>query len=283
MVTNGEADVVNAVLLVAAAVALAGLPRLRRRLQLSRAKHRSLQGHPRISRFLAKLVPFYEYDDETFFRSDGATADIAGQRRAGLDRLAGLFRDRSPNTRGAGEAIEVGLSDLQFTSAYRVPFQYSRYVRRRLPPGSVLGESCGVLVKDLDGNASYDLTGSYGVNLFGYDFYKDCIDAGIERVRSLGPLLGSYHPLVEDNIRRLQSISGLDEISFHMSGTEAVMQAVRLARYHTGRSHLVVFSGAYHGWWDGVQPGAGNPRPVGDVYTLKEVDDDTLHVLRSRG
>jgi len=282
MVTNGEADVVNAVLLVAAAVALAGLPRLRRRLQLSRAKHRSLQGHPRISRFLAKLVPFYEYGDETFFRSDGAPADIAGQRRAGFDRLAGLFRDRSPNTSGAGEAIEVGLSDLQFTSAYRVPFQYSRYVKRRLPIGSLLNESYGVLVKDLDGNVAYDLTGSYGVNLFGYDFYKECVDAGIARVRPLGPLLGSYHPIVEDNIRALTSISGLDEVSFHMSGTEAVMQAVRLARYHTGRSHLVVFSGAYHGWWDGVQPGAGNPRPVGDVYTLKEVDDDTLRVLESR-
>ena len=42
-------------------------------------------------------------------------------------------------------------------------------------------------------------------------------------------------------------VSGLDEVSFHMSGTEAVMQAVRLARYHTGRSHLVRFCGAYHG------------------------------------
>jgi glutamate-1-semialdehyde 2,1-aminomutase len=137
-------------------------------------------------------------------------------------------------------------------------------------------------VKDLDGNAAYDLTGSYGVNLFGYDFYKECIDAGIERVKALGPLLGSYHPLVEENVTRLKAISGLDEVSFHMSGTEAVMQAVRLARYHTGRSHLVVFSGAYHGWWDGVQPGAGNPRPVHDVYTLKEVGDDTLRVLKSR-
>jgi len=283
MVAIGGVDAVNAALDIAAAVVVvAGLHQLRRRLQLSRAKHRSLQGHPRISRLLAKLVPFYEYDDRTFFRSDGAPTEIAGQRRAGFERLAGLFRDRAPMTSRAGEAIEVGLSDLQFTSAYRVPFQYSRYVRQRLSIGSLLGESSGVLVKDLDGNASYDLTGSYGVNLFGYDFYKDCIDAGIERVRSLGPLLGSYHPLVEDNIRRLQSISGLDEVSFHMSGTEAVMQAVRLARYHTGRSHLVVFSGAYHGWWDGVQPGAGNPRPVRDVYTLKEADDDTLRVLKTR-
>ena len=40
-----------------------------------------------------------------------------------------------------------------------------------------------------------------------------------------------------------------------MSGTEAVMQAVRLARYHTNKRRLVQFCGAYHGWWDGVQPG----------------------------
>ena len=60
-------------------------------------------------------------------------------------------------------------------------------------------------------------------------------------------------------MRRLQAISGLDEVSFHMSGTEAVMQAVRLARYHTRRTYLVRFCGAYHGWWGDVQPGAGNP------------------------
>ena len=67
-----------------------------------------------------------------------------------------------------------------------------------------------------------------------------------------------------------------------MSGTEAVMQAVRLARYHTRRTHLVQFCGAYHGWWDGVQPGIGNPRPTDDVYMLREMDDATLRVLRTR-
>ena len=67
-----------------------------------------------------------------------------------------------------------------------------------------------------------------------------------------------------------------------MSGTEAVMQAVALARYHTRRSHLVRFCGAYHGWWDGVQPGAGNPREVRDVYTLAEDSEATLRVLETR-
>jgi glutamate-1-semialdehyde 2,1-aminomutase len=74
----------------------------------------------------------------------------------------------------------------------------------------------------------------------------------------------------------------MDEVSFHMSGTEAVMQAVRLARYHTGRTKLVRFCGAYHGWWGDVQPGPGNPVAARDTYTLKEISEATLRVLRRR-
>jgi glutamate-1-semialdehyde 2,1-aminomutase len=85
-----------------------------------------------------------------------------------------------------------------------------------------------------------------------------------------------------DNVRRLCEISELDEVSFHMSGTEAVMQAVRLARYHTSRSHLVRFAGAYHGWWGDVQPGIGNPIAPNATYTLAEMSERTLHVLRTR-
>ena len=88
--------------------------------------------------------------------------------------------------------------------------------------------------------------------------------------------------MVADNIARLGRLSSLDEVSFHMSGTEAVMQAVRLARYHTRRSHLVRFCGAYHGWWSDVQPGIGNPVDRRETYTLKDMSEPTLRVLRSR-
>jgi glutamate-1-semialdehyde 2,1-aminomutase len=71
-------------------------------------------------------------------------------------------------------------------------------------------------------------------------------------------------------------------VSFHMSGTEAVMQAVRLARYHTRRTHLVRFCGAYHGWWGDVQPGVGNPVAADRTYTLKDMHADALRVLRTR-
>ena len=60
------------------------------------------------------------------------------------------------------------------------------------------------------------------------------------------------------------------------------MQAVRLARYHTRRRHVVRFCGAYHGWWGDVQPGVGNPMPARDTFTLSEMSERTLHVLRTR-
>jgi glutamate-1-semialdehyde 2,1-aminomutase len=171
---------------------------------------------------------------------------------------------------------------MQFTANYRVPFQFSRHVCEHLKGGSFLEASDGVMVVDLDGNRFFDLTGSYGVNVFGYDFYKTCIDYGVARVRDLGPVLGAYHPLLAKNVARLKEISGLDEVSFHMSGTEAVMQAVRLARYHTARSHLVRFCGAYHGWWGDVQPGIGNPQPARETYTLEDMDEAALKVLATR-
>jgi glutamate-1-semialdehyde 2,1-aminomutase len=252
------------------------------RWQLSLAKHRSLTGHSRMARRFASLVPFYEYGEPQFFNTDGAPENIAAARRAGFRRLGQVFAERFKKTAGLTGEIGAGVSDLQFTSRYRVPFQFSGYVRRHFKTGAFLASSSGVTVTDLDGNKLYDLTGSYGVNVFGYDFYKECIERGSERVRGLGPVLGAYHPVTAYNVRRLLQISGLDEVSFHMSGTEAVMQAVRLARYHTGRSHLVRFCGAYHGWWDDVQPGVGNPLAARETYTLKDMDDASLRVLRSR-
>src|ERR1700704_804908 len=60
------------------------LRKVQLRLQLSRAKHRSLTGHSRMARRFASLVPFYEYDDSQFFRTDGAPEDVVAARRAGF-------------------------------------------------------------------------------------------------------------------------------------------------------------------------------------------------------
>jgi glutamate-1-semialdehyde 2,1-aminomutase len=260
----------------------APLNKLKGRIALSKSKHRSLTGHARIARRVAALVPFYEYDQQGFFRADDPPEEIALQREAGFRRLVAQFDARYGTTAELTDDVRDGLSDLQFTDAYRVPFQFSRFAREHLKFGVFLKSSSGVKVTDLDGNEFYDVTGSYGVNLFGYDFYKQCIDRAVEQARDLGPVLGYYHPAVAYNVRRLREISGLDEVSFHMSGTEAVMQAVRLARYHTRRTHLVRFCGAYHGWWGDVQPGVGNPTTARETYTLSDMSEDTLRVLATR-
>ena len=270
--------------LAAGAVAATAVvaPKVKARLALSRAKHRSLTGHSKMSRMVARLVPFYEFDINDFFRSDGAPAEVATRRQDGFFRLARLYGERFAKGRQLTLEAAGKISDLQFTEAYRVPFQYSRLVREHLGTSAFVESSAGVMVRDVDGNEAYDLTGSYGVNIFGNDFYKECITGAETRARALGPVLGPYHPVITDNVARLCEISGQDEVSFHMSGTEAVMQAVRLARYHTGRTHLVRFAGAYHGWWGDVQPGVGNPISPHETYTLADMSERTLHVLKTR-
>ena len=268
-------------LLGAGAVGAGTLP-LHRRLLLSRAKHRSLAGHARWSRRIARLIPAIDYAPNRFFRCDGAPDDVAAQRRAGFERLAALFAERFEKGRALTAATRPGLSDLQFTGQYRVPFPFARHVREHLAVGAFADRSAGVRVTDVDGNDFYDLTGSYGVNLLGYDAYKEIIAGAVEEAGRLGPVLGALHPVTADNVARLRTLTGLDEVSFHMSGTEAVMQAVRLARYHTGRTHLARFCGAYHGWWGDVQPGVGNPVAAGQTYTLAEMSEAALRAIATR-
>src|SRR5882757_6610245 len=105
-----------------AAGVVAALPRLKSRLELSRAKHPSLTGHARMSRLFAGLVPFYEYEGERFFRADNPPDDVAALRRKGFFDLADLYRARFPETVRQTVDVADTISDLQFTAAYRVPF-----------------------------------------------------------------------------------------------------------------------------------------------------------------
>jgi glutamate-1-semialdehyde 2,1-aminomutase len=252
------------------------------RLRLSFAKHRSLAGHPRMARRVAALLPSYSYDEDQAFAVDGAPPEVVAKRKAAFSNLIARGQARYPKTLQASALAAESLSDLQFVSAYRVPFQFRKLAAQGLKMGSFVQSTAGVTVTDLDGNVFYDLTGSYGVNLFGNDFYKQCMAQGADLVKDLGPVLGAYHPVMLDNLHRIKAISGMEEVSFHMSGTEAVMQAVRLARYHSGRNKLVRFCGSYHGWWGDVQPGIGNPIHARDTLNLTEMGEATLQVLRTR-
>jgi len=100
----------------AAGAAAAAFPKLHARLALSRAKHRSLTGHSKMSRAVARLIPHYEFDIDDFFRSDGAPAAIATQRQDAFFRLASLYEQRYPKGRAlTKEAAErIGADRLDF-------------------------------------------------------------------------------------------------------------------------------------------------------------------------
>ena len=119
-----------------------------------------------MARRFAALVPFYEYDEHAVLpRRRGARG---GRRRAArrLHAAGGHIRASGSRKRPPSAAkSRGGVSDLQFTARYRVPFQFSRMrARSTSRPASFLESSAGITVTDLDGNRLYDLTGSYGVN-----------------------------------------------------------------------------------------------------------------------
>ena len=192
-------------------------------------------------------------------------------------------RRASPRRSGGPPRSPTASPICNSPTAYRVPFQYSRFVRKHLRVGAFVQSSDG-----RDGHRPRRQPLLRPDRLLRRQparqrrLQRD--DAARRSIgcASSGRCSAPYHPVVADNVRRLQEISGLDEVSFHMSGTEAVMQAVRLARYHTRRSHLVRFCGAYHGWWGDVQPGVGNPVPARETYTLDGYVRGSLRVLRTR-
>ncbi len=155
------------------AAVLAAWPAARLRLELSRAKHPSLAGHVRWAKRVAAWLPGYDYEADRFFAGDGAPADVAARRQAGLERLGTWFRTHCAKSMAETSRARAGLSDLQFTSRYRVPFPYSERLREYLSLGAFAESSQGVRVTDLDGNAFVDVSGSYGVNVFGVDFYRE--------------------------------------------------------------------------------------------------------------
>src|SRR5258708_24746191 len=81
-----------------AAALATSLVTLRRRLELSKAKHRTLTGHARMARRGAALGPFYGYDEDRFFCSDAAPQEIVSPRRAGFKPPAAPYDTRFSRT-----------------------------------------------------------------------------------------------------------------------------------------------------------------------------------------
>lgn len=135
---------------------------------------------------------------------------------------------------------ELVEGDARFTSpSYTRPYPLA--VRR----------GAGAWIEDLDGNRFLDFTAGIAVCTTGH-----CHPRVVEAIRrQAGELLHMcgadfYYQALLDLARKLVDIvpgAGPHRVLFTNSGAEAIEGAIKLARYHTGRPHLIAFYGGFHG------------------------------------
>jgi glutamate-1-semialdehyde 2,1-aminomutase len=115
----------------------------------------------------------------------------------------------------------------------------------------------GAKVWDEDGNTYVDFCMAWGPNILGHAHPK--VVAAVEKSARDGLAFGTTHRHeVELAERVLQAFPYGDRVRFVVSGTEAVMTAVRLARAATKRTLLIKFAGCYHGHGDALLAAAGS-------------------------
>lgn len=107
----------------------------------------------------------------------------------------------------------------------------------------------GTKLYDVDGNEYIDYVGGFGPMILGYapEAVNQAVAKQLER--------GSHFSAPTEDMLELgkllrEVIPSAEMVQFQNSGTEVVMQALRLARAYTGKSKIVKFEGQYHGWSD---------------------------------
>jgi len=109
----------------------------------------------------------------------------------------------------------------------------------------------GSKVKDVDGNEYLDYLLSYGALILGHR-HPRIIDA-IRNQLSEATMIGTTTELEIHAAKKVcELVPCADMVKFCTTGTEATMNAIRIARAYTGREKIVKFEGHYHGHHDYV-------------------------------
>ncbi len=125
----------------------------------------------------------------------------------------------------------------------------------------------GPRVTDVDGNSYWDFHNGFGSMVQGHANPEI-----VEALRARAPLGSHFAAVTEDTVavaENLASRFGLERWRFVNSGSEATMDAIRIARALTGRDTIVKIFGSYHGHHDGVMVSIGVPyEEIGDRENL---------------
>src|SRR6516165_7169070 len=115
----------------------------------------------------------------------------------------------------------------------------------------VVERGSGAVIQDVDGNLFLDFTAGIAVTATGHCHPK-VVEAITDQAHKLLHMSGTdfyYKPQIDLSQRLAELGPGLGpkRVFFTNSGAEALEAALKLARWHTGRSRAVAFFGAFHG------------------------------------
>src|SRR6202050_4224705 len=109
----------------------------------------------------------------------------------------------------------------------------------------------GAVIEDVDGNKFLDFSAGIAVVATGH-CHPQVVAAIQEQAAELIHMSGTdfYYPNMVELAEKLAAIApgnSPKRVYFGNSGTEAVEAAIKLARYHTRRTKIIAFYGAFHG------------------------------------
>jgi len=107
----------------------------------------------------------------------------------------------------------------------------------------------GATLEDVDGNVYIDMFGGAGVMAVGHG-HPEVLKAAHEQIDEVTHTLDIPTPTRKKMVEVLSGLlpKELNRIFFGgPTGSDAVEQAIKLARYNTGRNGIIAFEGAYHG------------------------------------
>lgn len=111
-------------------------------------------------------------------------------------------------------------------------------------------EGHGSSVTDLDGNVYTDFHNGFGVMAVGHS--HPVVTAAIVEAASKGTHFAAPNAGAVRVARELSRRFRLPKVRYSNSGTEATLDAIRLARAYTGKDGLLKIEGSYHGHHDAV-------------------------------
>ena len=153
---------------------------------------------------------------------------------------------------------------------------------RKLSPHLVFREAHGAYLTDGDGNRYLDYHAAFGPVLLGHNY--PAVNRAVVGALDQAPLVGAGATQLELELARKlhQHVPCAEKLQLCTSGSEAVFNAVRVARAFTGRPKLIKFQGCYHGTYDSVlmnagsTPGKTGPPEPGSAGILPAVLENTL-------